>query len=428
MDGYSTSASHIDVLSTAYSRGVAPLLKPNRCRQSGFSMIELTIVIAIMLVMLGIGIQWYLTIGQKQEMETLISVEARELQQLKAAVITYVKIDANVATWTVDRPIPIAIDQLSAAGLLPTEFARRRGNTGESPFGQAYAIVAIKNGTSDTTQPNGRIRAVVYETPVAPLASRLDRTATANTSSGLTGLKQTIALLASTSYTTNSGVMAIGSSVATGSFSSWTKNLSAWITTAPMTPIVAIPVGFTDIDPTVCIGPNCNTGGPTADNTIYENCHVATATCPPGATYENQDGECKDAFGNPMVPISPTCSGGKIEVGRVIHCGQVASGTKIGPMTVGRQLMWHKDSSADTYGSHACLDSLSNAQCSTKVSNYYDGVVTINAVEFARYGCNFDGWSTQNGFMQKVYAGWPGNGATQAASGYDAACCAVRVP
>ena len=64
MDGYSTSASHIDVLSTAYSRGVAPLLKPNRCRQSGFSMIELTIVIAIMLVMLGIGIQWYLTIGQ----------------------------------------------------------------------------------------------------------------------------------------------------------------------------------------------------------------------------------------------------------------------------------------------------------------------------------------------------------------------------
>ena len=90
----------------------------------GFSL--LGTVIALSLITIGgiFAIQYQLRQAKAQIAQTWIETQAREMDQVVAAVRTWTNVPANVASWTNDTRTGIACSSLTTAGALPTAFGR----------------------------------------------------------------------------------------------------------------------------------------------------------------------------------------------------------------------------------------------------------------------------------------------------------------
>lgn len=270
-------------------------------RAKGFSLVSLVIALGLVSVAGVLAIQYQLRQSRAKLAQTWIDAQAREMDQIVAAVRTWTNSPANTSSWANDTRTAISCDTLIAAGLLPTAFGRD-GTICKSPFGTIYTISAIKN-LSDTNVPQGRVRTVIY---VASGGQNLHwpgilrRAGIPNTSSGIQGLAMRIAsTLAERKIPV--GWLAAGGTTATGVGRAWTKSLGNWLGTPPNQATAVALVGFPDVGGTEEPQPqprNC-TGGE-----IVRGFCSGNPLCQPGGSGWT----------------APTCPSGKTKVGEFPHC------------------------------------------------------------------------------------------------------------
>ncbi|MEO7326562.1 MAG: prepilin-type N-terminal cleavage/methylation domain-containing protein [Dokdonella sp.] len=207
---------------------------------NGFTLIELLIGLAIAVVvaaaMVGLTRSWLNVSNQQQS----ITTEASELADVYTATQTY--LSRNVATIPAGTSA-ISVGTLITPGLLPARFALRNGIVGTSPWFQRYGIMVNKHA-------DGTTRALIYER-LAANATRLAHTGVSASTQALTTLKTVLATRLNSDYHLPAGTLTPGSSVATGVFGSFSKDLSADISSsigsAINQPSIAILVGFSDL-------------------------------------------------------------------------------------------------------------------------------------------------------------------------------------
>lgn len=221
---------------------------------------------------------------------------------------------------------------------------------GETPWGQNYAVAAIKENITVNGAQKEVARAVVYETG-ASLLSRLKRAGYEDTAEAKLGLKRTVAMKAVSTQKLLAGFVSAGSFTSTGSMSSFTKDLTPWLVTAPTEAIAVVLIGFPDLEPANDGGG----GGPGSPMGDYSFCEVAL-----GNRF-GQNGTC----GAPTVMLKdwPSCStSGFIvpvpEIGSTLTFG--TQHTSLGPAIVEEDIRTCEQRCATTSWPDVC-----RGQCTT---------------------------------------------------------------
>lgn len=380
-------------------------------KQRGFTIVEALVVLVALA-----GIAWLMasfvrSMGQTSQREQMVSQHVQELAQINKAVRTYMA--TAKTSWTAGARNVIAIDTLITQGLLPANFARRRTTNGETPWGQNYAIAAIKETIAVNGENQEVARAVVYETGTS-LLSRLKRAGYEDTAEAKLGLKRTVAVKAVDKHQLIAGHVPAGSFTSTGSLAGFSKNLAPWIgATAPTEAIVVVLIGFPDLEPDD--GGGSGPGGPFG--TSY-TCNVRPAWyctfCGGGAW---QDG---------------TCDAGYTRVRQLTHCA--AQGTMFTMpqyglnMSVGRIATYSAPNITEAdfngcmayAGQNACQAAQADAEAGQNV--VYTGIVTMNNVNAATYECGGSefAWNGPPNGSTNLFGPW-GNIVTTSAR--DAVCC-----
>lgn len=386
-------------------------MEKHTIRRRGFTLFEVMVVLAAIAVVAWIAASFVRSMGQTTQREQMIAQHVQELAQLDKAVRTYMT--TAKTGWTLGTKVTIPISTLITQGLLPTNFARRRTTDGETPWGQSYAIAAIKESISVNGNNKEVARAVIFETGTS-LLSRLKRAGYEDTAEAKLGLKRTVAAKAVEKQKLLAGFVPAGSFVSTGSLSAFSKNLTAWIgPTAPTEAIVVILIGFPDLETDPDNDPNG--GGP--GGTSY-TCNVRPAwycTFCGGGSW--QDGQC-DAGYTRVRQLSHCASEGTMftlpQYGLNMSAGRVA--------TYGSVVITETDLSGciPYAGRDACDAAKADAQA--QQNTVFTGIITMNNVNAATYEC---------GGSQYTWNG-PPNGATNlfgpwtnliTTTAKDAVCC-----
>lgn len=380
-------------------------MKTSVPRAAGFTLLEALIVIVVMLATLLIGVAYWRDMQKRMNNDNVVATEARELSQITNAVVQYV--NANKSTWAAGSTQTITIANLIAAGKLPTAFGNRTGTDGETPLGQQYRIVAIVDAANSSI-----VRTVVTETG-SMLVSRLDRGGVSNTTAGMTGVKDAMGQRGQSQFQLVCGTIGAATTSATGVLKGWTKDLSAWIGTAPTQPLVVSMVGFPDLG-----GPgNPDPNAPKK----YSNCSVVKAF-PTGCTPDNVGNQCGYGYGN--VTPGPgagtfsqsrvTC-GTRTEVGSFPYCANFAiSSTDVGTLTSASRTESGTYTDNCATGNHAYSD------------NFTD--TTLNNVTILTEGCGGQRWYQQQGPPTCLYQlGYTTpNQLVTGGGGKNLLCCDVR--
>lgn len=386
-------------------------MEKHTIRRRGFTLFEVMVVLAAIAVVAWIAANFARSMGQTTQREQMIAQHVQELAQVDKAVRTYMT--TNKSGWTLGTKVTIPISTLITQGLLPTNFARRRTTDGETPWGQSYAIAAIKESISVNGTNKEVARAVIFETG-SSLLSRLKRAGYEDTAEAKLGLKRTVAAKAVEKQKLLAGFVPAGSFVSTGSLSAFSKNLTAWIgPSAPTEAIVVILIGFPDLETDPDNDPNG--GGPSG--TSY-TCNVRPAwycTFCGGGSF--QDGQCDVGY---------------TRIRQLTHCA--ADGTSFTmpqyniALTVGRIATISAPSISESdiaqctayAGDSACSAAEQQANVTKDVA--YTGIVTMNNLTATSYDC---------GAMSHFWAGPPNGstnlygpyGSTVTTSARDALCC-----
>lgn len=267
----------------------------------GFSLVSLVIALGLVSIAGVLAIQYQLRQSRARLAQTWIEAQAREMDQIVAAVRTWTNTPSNVASWANDTRTSIDCNTLITAGLLPTAFGRD-GTVCKSPFGTVYTINGIKN-FSDTTLAQGRVRTIIFATGPAPnpySVGALRRIGVPNTTAGIQGIAMRTAVLLA-ERKVPAGWLSAGSTTATGAGRAWTKALANWLGTAPAQATAVALIGFPDI------------GGTSEPLPLPRNCTAG----------EIVRGFCS---GNPLCLnngqawIPPVCPVGKQKVAEFPHC------------------------------------------------------------------------------------------------------------
>lgn len=261
----------------------------------GFTLIELLVVLALMGALTVMGTNAYVAIQKRQQLNRSAEALAADFQQVLRASKSYV--DANQATWAAGSTTVVTIPTLIAGGFLPTAFGTRPTGAAQTPVGQAWRIVSIRN-----TGSTPGARTVVTETAAANGAI-LESLGLLADGSDLMTIKSLVAASLAIDKIP-AGTLIAGNTTATGAGNNaWTKDLSAWFSGAtPAYATVAAMIGFSDLD------------------VIYNPTLPINSTCTAG---EIVRGFCS---GNPLCSnngqgyIAPTCPSGKRKVGEYPHC------------------------------------------------------------------------------------------------------------
>jgi len=270
-------------------------------RTKGFSLLSLVIALGLVSIAGTFAVQWQLRAAKARVGDSWIDAQAREMDQVVAAVRTWTQVPANVASWTNDTRTGIACASLINAGLLPAAFGRD-GVQCKGPFGTIYTIVGIRNN-ADATVPVGRVRSVVYQTGTHT-PGLLRRAGIAEGATDIQGIAMRTALQLADRKVA-SGWLPAGNTTATGVGRAWSKALNLWINPAPTQASAVALVGFPDLDGTI--------GGTTP--TAANNC----------TSGEIVRGFCS---GNPLCLnngqgwVTPTCPSGKRKIAEFPHCKQ----------------------------------------------------------------------------------------------------------
>ncbi|MBK8284185.1 MAG: hypothetical protein IPK97_04540 [Ahniella sp.] len=234
----------------------------------GFSLVSLVIALGLISIAGTFAVQLQLRESKARVGALWIDAQAREMDQVAAAVRTWTNVPANVASWTNDTRTGIACSSLTTAGVLPASFGRDSVAC-KGPFGTIYTIVGIKN-SADTTVPVGRVRVVIYLTGTHT-AGILRRAGIPNNASDIQGIAmRTATQLAERKVP--AGWLTAGNTTATGVGRAWTKALNLWINPAPTQASAVALVGFPDLEGTV------GGGGPSGANPLYSRCESLQTT------------------------------------------------------------------------------------------------------------------------------------------------------
>lgn len=268
-------------------------------RNKGFSLLSLVVALGLLTITGAFAVQLQLREAKSRIAATWIDAQAREIDQIAAAVRVWTNSPANVASWSADTRTPIPCTNLTNAGLLPAAFGRD-GVSCKSPFGTIYTIVGIRNA-SDTTIPVGRVRSVIYASG-SHHPTLLKRAGIPNQPADLQGLAmRTAHHLAERKVP--AGWLSAGNTTATGVGHAWAKALSAWINPAPAQASVVALVGFPDLDGSIGITTPANSSRCTGGEIVRGFCS-----------------------GNPLCLnngqgwVAPACPPGKTKVGEFPHC------------------------------------------------------------------------------------------------------------
>ncbi len=269
----------------------------------GFSLVSLVIALGLISIAGTFAVQLQLREGKTRIGELWVDAQAREMDQVAAAVRTWTNVPANVASWSNDTRTGIPCSSLTTAGLLPTAFGRDSVPC-KGPFGTVYTIVGIKNA-ADTTVPVGRVRTVIYLSGTHT-AGLLRRAGVANNASEIQGIAmRTATKLADRKVA--AGWLSGGNTTATGVGRAWTKALNLWINPAPAQASALALVGFPDLDGSVgSTGPN------------------ATNTCTGGEIVRGFCSGNQLCLNGGQGWVNPTCPVGKRKVAEFPHCKQDA--------------------------------------------------------------------------------------------------------
>ncbi|AVP99155.1 hypothetical protein C7S18_19150 [Ahniella affigens] len=267
----------------------------------GFSLVSLVIALGLVSIAGVLAIQYQLRQSRARLAQTWIEAQAREMDQIVAAVRTWTNTPSNVASWANDTRTGIGCDTLINAGLLPTAFGRD-GTLCKSPFGTVYTINGIKN-FADTTLAQGRVRAIIFATGPAPnpySTGALRRIGIPNTSNGIQGIAMRTAITLA-ERKIPAGWLPAGGTTATGAGRAWTKALANWLGTAPPQATAVALVGFPDIGGTL---------EPTGPTRTCTNGEIVRGLCSGNLLCQ--------AGGAGWTP--PTCPAGKVKVAEFPHC------------------------------------------------------------------------------------------------------------
>lgn len=217
----------------------------------GFSLVSLVIALGLVSIAGVLAIQYQLRQSRARLAQTWIEAQAREMDQIVAAVRTWTNTPGNTAAWVNDARTQISCDSLINSGLLPAAFGRD-GVQCRSPFGTTYTMSGIKN-FADLNVPQGRVRAIIYVSGTPPHSPGiLRRAGIPNTGAGI----QSIAMRVSGALADRkvpAGWILAGSTVATGVGRAWTKALGNWLGGAPSQATAVAFVGFPDLDATYVV-------------------------------------------------------------------------------------------------------------------------------------------------------------------------------
>lgn len=242
--------------------------------QRGFSMIEMVIVIVVMLVMLGIAMNWVMGMAKDARNAQQSDQLAKELSLIGKASKAYL-LTAPAATYPLNTSVNIPITTLITGGFLPTDFAARAG-TGTaaiSPFGQPYMVVArrIVAGEPPT---------VVVSEASTPLPVKLADVGVEDSDAAILAFKQKVAAQTGRDYKAISATIAKSSRTATGVGNAFTKDLTAYFAAGFTQASAVALVNFKDLDP----DDGGEGGNPIADAPKYSNCQVVQGQLISGLT------------------------------------------------------------------------------------------------------------------------------------------------
>lgn len=349
-------------------------------RQNGFSILEMVVVVAVMLVLLSITVNWVMNLAQDGRRAQESDQLARELNLIGKATKEYLA-TAPAATYPLNTTVALPVATLVTAGVLPTDFAARGGSgtAAISPFGQPYGVVVRR------TEAGAPPTAVVFESNV-PLSAKLAKVGVEDSDAGLLALKQDVAGQSAQSYKTIAAAITKGTRQAVGVGNSWTKDLTAYFTGNFQASSAAALVNFPDLEPG---GGDGDGGNPIASEPTYSQCRVVQGVLGSGH-YTDFSTVC---FGsnpgagppwtnevvadNPVDVCAPTGSAGIA----VLPFG--------GTLTTG----WNDDNMHYLTTQGSCptdWDAAAN-RCKRPVGFEY-GVITMNSVSVDKRQCRYTGY------------------------------------
>ncbi len=253
-------------------------------RAAGFTLIEvlvgLVITVIVVAALVGLGKGWLSSSSQQQN----VAAEAQEIDAFYRAASRYVTEKASTISVGFAG---VDVTELVNAGYLPALFAARGDDIGMTPWFQKYALVVRKKS-------DGQIRGLIYERYAIDPA-RLAKTGVPNTTSAIATLKSSIAMRLAADYRVPAGTLEPGSSLVSGAFGAFSKNvagdISGIIASSFSVPTVGVLVNFPDL--ASLDANNGNDGSPPTVlphtsllgcNIVHPNLSTMTAPVCPAAT------------------------------------------------------------------------------------------------------------------------------------------------
>lgn len=221
-------------LGTGSSLGRSPR---ERTQVQGFSLVELMIVMAVAMLVIGFAVAWYQAELTRTARAELIEIQAKEMATLARALEQYLD---NSLGLPETGGFDVSTVDMEAAGYLPPMYLRPSDALPAiSPLGQVYVLRGMRH--------EGRYRGVVMPTG-APSEAQLSRYGIKGSADDLFAHAAKVMQRMESAHYATAGVMQVGATV-THSTSGFTADLSALLQNPAGPGAVVGLAGYAELSP-----------------------------------------------------------------------------------------------------------------------------------------------------------------------------------
>lgn len=290
------------------------MIHPYKRMRTGFSLIEMLVVTAIIAALTVAGVLWTRSIQDASARDQMIARQSFEMSELAQQTATY--LNTHRGTWAVGTTVPVNATVLRAAGVQSTEWPNASRPDWETPFGDTYQVGARVDATNAMV-----IRAIVtvQGTPTNARTQRI-RVDAANTAE-LSGLAESIVTKLGTSQQQPAYRVVAGQLNAMQRLSTETVSLSGILTGTQTRTRPAVLMGFPELGaeippaPPECI--NCPQSGTGMFCRVVRSDSSGDGECAADETQMGSWEHCVGIFGTDDRDTVFSTVAGEVLIGRV---------------------------------------------------------------------------------------------------------------